>query len=293
MHESWIVVWTSNTHRGCADRALVLQSLGIPHEIVNDEHGCALVVPADHAVQAHDELDQYARENVAPPRPPPRPQIVYQDGIPGAIAYLLVIALVAWLAARGAFGFDWLAAGRVDGELIRQGEWWRTVTALTLHSGIRHLLGNAGFGLLFGILAGRLVGSGVAWAAILVASGFANAANTILLESTHRSIGASTAVFAALGLIAGYVWRAKLFVQDRWPYRVAPIVGGFALLAFTGTGDETTDIGAHLTGFLAGFAAGIVLTRLAATITDHRLQWAAGVSAITLLAGAWLIALPI
>jgi hypothetical protein len=38
-----------------------------------------------------------------------------------------------------------------------------------------------------------------------------------LLESTHRAVGASTAVFAALGLIAGYVWRGKLMRQDRWP----------------------------------------------------------------------------
>lgn len=291
--ENWIVVWTSNSRLGCSDRALVLQSLGIPHEVVTDDGGCALVVPADYAAEAQDELEQYARENVAPPRVAPRPQIVYRDGVPGAIAYLLTIGLVGWLAARGAFGFDWLGAGRVDGELIRQGEWWRTLTALTLHSGVRHLLGNAGFGLFFGILAGRLVGSGVAWAAILVASGFANAANTILLESTHRSIGASTAVFAALGLVAGYVWRAKLFAQDRWPYRVAPIVGGLALLAFTGTGDENTDIGAHLTGFVGGFAAGILLTRLSGKLDDRRLQWAAGVSAIALLTLAWLVALPI
>lgn len=293
MQENWIIIWTSANRRGCSDRALVLQSLDIPHEIVNADVGCALVVPAEFAAEAHNELDQYARENVPLPRAAPRPKIVYQDGTPGAIVYLLVIALVAWLAARGAFGFDWLAAGRVDGELIRQGEWWRTLTALTLHSGIRHLLGNAGFGLLFGILAGRLVGSGVAWAAILVASGFANAANTILLESAHRSIGASTAVFAALGLVAGYVWRAKLFAQDRWPYRVAPIVGGFALLAFTGTGDENTDIGAHLTGFVAGFAAGIILTRLSAALTSPRLQRTAGVSAVALLCLAWFIALPI
>lgn len=293
MLENWIVVWSSNHHRGCSDRALVLQSLGIPHEIVNDDGGCALVVPEDFAARAHDELEQYARENIKRVPAAPPPQVNYQDGIPGAIVYLLTIGLVGWLAARGAFGFDWLGAGRVDGELIRQGEWWRTLTALTLHSGVRHLLGNAGFGLLFGILAGRLVGPGVAWGAILIASGFANAANTILLESTHRSIGASTAVFAALGLVAGFVWRAKLFAQDRWPFRVAPIVGGFALLAFTGTGDQNTDIGAHLTGFVAGFAAGILLTRLSGKLENRRLQWSAGVSAVALLTLAWLIALPI
>ena len=79
-------------------------------------------------------------------------------------------------------------------------------------------------------MAGRLVGSGVTWFSVVVASAAANFLNTSLLESTHRAIGASTAVFAALGLVSGFAWRAKLMAQDRWPLRLGPIVGGIALL---------------------------------------------------------------
>lgn len=286
----WIVVYESADRQSCSDRSLVLFSLGIPSELAGDGYVCTLIVPADVAERAKYELYLYEQEN-RPARPAaPRIAVVYQNGIPGAICYLLIIGLFAWVSANAAFGLDWLGAGRVDGELIRQGEWWRTITALTLHSGLRHLLGNAGFGLLFGILAGRLAGPGVAWLTIVIASGFANAINTILLESTHRSIGASTAVFAALGLVAGYVWRGKLMSQERWPYRVGPVVGGIALLAFTGTGDANTDIGAHLMGFVCGFLSGIFLTGLTRLLPNRRLQIVCGLSAIGIVLSAWMVA---
>ena len=115
--------------------------------------------------------------------------------------------------------------------------------------------------------------------------------NTLVLESAHRSIGASTAVFAALGIVAGYVWRARLMSQERWVYRNGPIVGGLALLMYTGTGDENTDIGAHLFGFLCGFGGGMLLTLAKQRILEARWQWAGGFAAVVLVFAAWSIAL--
>ena len=76
----------------------------------------------------------------------------------------------------------------------------------------------------------RMLGPGVAWLAVLLAAALGNTANTLLLDSTHRSIGASTAVFATLGILAGYVWRGQLMAQDRWSTRYGPIIGGLARL---------------------------------------------------------------
>lgn len=276
--------------RDCSDRALVLHSLEIPYQILEEAGGSAVVVPAEFAERARYEIWQYDQEN-RQPRPRPRAVVdEYHNGLPGVIAYVCIICLVGWLAGEAAFEQDWLSAGRVDGAGIRAGAWWRTLTALTLHSGIGHLLGNLVFGVLFGLLAGRLLGSGIAWLGILLASGAGNALNTVLLESTHRSIGASTAVFAALGLLAGFVWRARLMAQDRWPYRLGPIIGGVALLAYTGTGDAETDIGAHLSGFVCGFAAGISLTFLTKYLANVRLQLICGAAALTLILTAWVTA---
>jgi membrane associated rhomboid family serine protease len=146
------------------------------------------------------------------------------------------------------------------------------------------------FGVFFGLFAGRLLGSGIAWLAILLTAASGNALNMLLLESTHRSIGASTAVFAALGIVAGFVWRGELMAQDRSPYRVGPIVGGLALLMYTGTGDANTDIGAHLMGFLCGCAGGILLIRFRDELDNPRRQVIAAAMTIALLIGSWFIA---
>ena len=286
------VVYESTNRQSCSDRALVLASVQIPYQLMDDGMSCVLVVPAEYSPRAAEELRLYDDEN-PPVRPKPRKRIVYQDALPGVIGYVLVVCVVAWLAGYSFFGSNWFVAGRVDGTLIRDGEWWRTITALTLHSGVRHLLGNLVFGVFFGIFAGRLLGSGVAWLAVLVAAALGNTANTLLLDSTHRSIGASTAVFATLGILAGYVWRGQLMAQDRWSTRFGPIIGGLALLMFTGTGDENTDIGAHLLGFVCGFATGMLLTVIGKMPAPPRTQRAAGGIALGLIAISWLIALQV
>lgn len=284
------VVYESTNRRSCSDRALVLAAAHIPFQLIDDGVSCALVVPAEHSARAAEELRLYEEEN-PPVRPRVRKKIVYQDALPGVIGYVLIVCAVAGLAGYSMFGSNWFAAGRVDGNLIRDGEWWRTITALTLHSGVRHLLGNLVFGVFFGIFAGRLLGSGVAWLAIVISAALGNTANTLLLDSTHRSLGASTAVFAALGLLAGYVWRGQLMAQDRWSTRYGPVIGGLALLMFTGTGDENTDIGAHLLGFVCGFGTGMLLTVIGKMPAPARTQRVAGAMALGLVAIAWLVAL--
>jgi len=251
---------------------------------------CALIVPAEYSAQAMDQLIQYDDEN--PPVVVRKIAAVqYQNAAPGLIGYVLIICGIALLAGFSVSNSEWITAGRVDGVLIRAGEWWRTITALTLHSGPRHILGNLVFGAMFGLFACRLLGSGVAWLAIVLAAAMGNVLNTLLLDSAHRSVGASTAVFAALGLVAGYVWRGKLMAQDRWPYRVGPIVGGFALLMYTGTGGENTDVGAHLMGFLCGLGAGILLSPVRNLLVSAKLQAVSGFVAIVIICGAWIAAL--
>ena len=284
------VVYESRNRAACADRSLVLAAASIPHQVVHEPGSSMIVVPASWSAQAAEEIALYDDAN--PPVVPKPPKTVrYQNAMPGIVAYIAIVFGVAWMAGESALGENWYRAGRVDGELIRAGEWWRSITALTLHSGLRHIAGNVVFGTLFGLFAGRILGSGVAWFSIVVAGAMGNMLNTFLLAAEHRSIGASTAVFAALGIVAGYVWRAKLMSQERWVYRNGPIVGALALLMYTGTGDENTDIGAHLFGFLSGFGAGILLTLAKDRILDTRWQILGGFGAGLLVVVAWSIAL--
>ena len=292
MNEDLRVVFESRNRQSCADRALVLSSLQIPHQLIDDGGSCAVLVPAEVSAQAAKELRLYEEEN-PPPQITPARVIESHDPLPGLIGYVLTVCLVAGMAGYSFFAENWVAAGRVDGELIRQGEIWRLVTALTLHADVKHLLGNLVFGVFFGIFAGRLLGPGIAWLAIVLAAAAGNAVNVLLLEASHRAIGASTAVFAALGIVAGFVWRGKLMRQDGWSNRYGPIVGGLALLMYTGTGGPNTDIGAHLLGFVCGFAAGMLLVHYAAVLSARLSQGTAGVIAAGLVILSWIVALSV
>ena len=290
--EDWAIVHHGRNRQECSDKALVLHSLSIPCNILSTENErYALAVPSSYAEKARFEIWEYEQENKPAKFVSTTIKPDYERAIPGVIGYILVVVAIAWASGASVFGSDWLAAGRIDGSLIREGEWWRVFTALTLHGSLKHLLGNIVFGALFGLLAGGLLGPGIAWLGIVIAAAAANTVNVFLLDATHRSIGASTAVFAALGMLSGFVWRAKLMAQERWAWRLGPIVGGLALLAYTGTGDENTDVGAHLVGFVCGFGSGIIMSAWSGIRVQWKWQIAAGIVTLAILADAWLIAL--
>lgn len=294
MQQEWSVVFEASNQLACSDRALVLQSLGIPQQTIVDANGrFMLAVPGEYSERAKFELWEYERENQPAELPAEKIKPDYGRAFPGVTVYLLFVVTLGWLSGQGTFGLDWYGAGRVDGSLIRDGDWWRIFTALSLHGGIKHILGNIVFGILFGLLAGGLLGSGLAWFGIVIAGGLGNLLNVFLLDAAHRSIGASTAVFAALGIVSGFVWRARLMAQDRWAWRLGPIVGGIALLAYTGTGsiEENTDTGAHVAGFACGFLTGMLFTRFKTLQLSAAAQWLFGALASALMITSWAIAL--
>ena len=282
--EIWIPVGQSADERGCTELALVLEARGIPWRHDRGVEQWLLSVRAADAAAAARELNAYRRENarVAQTQPP----TVVGGGWFGVVSFVAVLLLVAVFAHELAFGVDWLAVGRMDSERLLAGEAWRALTALTLHADTLHLLGNVAFGALFTYLVGRYLGGGVGWIAILASGTLGNALNGWLSGSDHRAIGASTAVFGALGLLSAYTWQRGFPRGTTRRSRLAPVVAGIALLAFTGTAGENTDIGAHLLGFVVGFFIGFGAAR-SALPTAPRVQIAAGVAAWLLVASAW------
>jgi membrane associated rhomboid family serine protease len=275
----------------CADWALVLDSVGIPYERRTTVEGSSLwVLPTDHA-RAAFELQYYLRENRRPPAAPlvwpNHPHALY-----GVYGYALILIAVTLAAVLHLGGRNWHAAGVLDAGFLERGEAWRVLTALTLHADLPHLLSNLAFGALFGYPAARLFGPGIAWLLILLGGGMAYGADAMLHPPNHQLLGASTAVFTALGLVAAYGWRRHLRNWSPWMRRSAPLIGGIALLAFTGTGGESTDLLAHLAGFVVGTGMGALCARLPMPPPGQNgLQWAAGLTATALLAAAWGLAL--
>ena len=143
---------------------------------------------------------------------------------------------------------------------------------------------------MFGLLAGQLLGPGIAWASVLAAAAAANLLNAFIQPVTHSSVGASTAVFATLGLLSAYAWRKRAGQGDRWAYRWAPLVAGVILLGFTGAGGERTDVLAHLTGFAMGALAGVAHASWRSP-RGAVAQVAAGLLSLALVGVAWVLAL--
>jgi membrane associated rhomboid family serine protease len=289
--ESWVTVATALDERRAAELALVLTARGIAHQRLHGVSGWELWVPTESAELAASELTQYRVENS---RAVGQRRLEEFDGSwPGVATYAAVLLFVFVALHQSLLDLDWLAAGRSHAARVVAGEWWRVVTALTVHVDLDHLAGNLAFGAFFGYFVGRYLGRGVGWLAILAAGAAANALNALVQMPEHRSIGASTAVFAALGLLTAFTWRRGFLRETPWRGRIAPIVAGIGLLAFTGTAGENTDLLAHLFGFVAGFVGGVVLARWAHLewLQRRRVQsLCAGIAALTVL-GAWVWAL--
>ena len=282
-------IYRSPWRPACEERAFVLHAVGVESQVLYDDQAWHLAVAAGEATNAAAHLQRYEHEN------PPRRRFIRPEGTHpaawiGAVGYALVLLGVAFLAGRKAFGANWLEAGVVDTAAVRAGEWWRVVTALTLHFDVGHLLANLGLGTVFVLFAGQLLGPGVATAGVLAAAAGANLLNVFVQPADHLSAGASTTVFATLGLLAAYAWRRRANDGERWAYRWAPLGAGVFLLAFTGAGGEHTDVLAHLSGFLMGALTGVLLAAHPQP-AGRPIQRLCGVLALASVAFAWSLAL--
>jgi rhomboid protease GluP len=279
------------TQSACREAGLVLEAKSVPYDLVELDGSWVLLVAPATSLIARDELIRYAAERSIV-RDSPATVIPFAGASTGAAIYALVLLLTAYCAGTQMFGIDWLASGALDARAGGGGEWWRAITALTLHLDQAHLLSNLLFGVGVGILAGRVFGPGVAWASILGAGALSDYLDMLIAPSTHRAVGASTAVFAALGLLSGFAWRQRLALRERFRYRWAPLFAGVCLLAFLGAGDQHVDVLGHALGFMTGTAVGWIYAHAGALQNrSSGLQAGMGAAALGVIAAAWAIAI--
>lgn len=148
--------------------------------------------------------------------------------------------------------------------LIGHGDWWRPFTALFLHADAPHLIGNLLSGLFFGTLVARSIGPWRGWALILACGTLGNLITSLVTwPESFTSIGASTAVFGALGILSGlgFSFMLRVHMKLPWAKTAAPVLAGVILLGWLGGGSETgnTDVLGHVFGFGSGLTAGIVI----------------------------------
>jgi rhomboid protease GluP len=288
--DAWVEVRRFAARADAEQHALVLAAVGIGCRLVARDSVIALSVALPDAARAREELACYTRENRRSRSSTPLRALL--EGLDGALAYCAVLFFLHGASRRQAFSQDWLSAGAAQSGLIVDGEWWRTLTALGLHADLGHLASNLAFGSMLGLLLSQLLGAGFAWLTILLAGALGNALNALFHPAMHSAIGASTAVFAALGMLAALTWRHR---APLWPHglrRWLPLAAGVMLLAYLGVGGERTDIGGHLAGFATGAAAGVGLAYVGQRVPQApRTQRVFGGIALAVFAFAWLLAL--
>jgi membrane associated rhomboid family serine protease len=286
-----VEVYRSLSRRDCEDRAFMLGAVGIAGAIELHEEHFALEVAAADAQRALHHLRQYEAENRPPGPAPPAPPLHPYAWV-GCAGYAAWLIGVAYAISNGMVRLDAFQTGELHAARVQSGQWWRAWTALTLHVSGLHLAANLTAGIWFGYLAGRQLGVGFAWLLIVTGGGLANLVEGLLAPPWHRSVGASTAVFTALGLMAAYTWRERLRLPQSWVQRWGPLVAGIVLLGLLGTAGKHTDVMAHLLGFGIGLLFGALAALPAVARRLHELrQWPAGAAAIAIIAAAWALAL--
>lgn len=283
-------VYRSAQLSDCDQRAFILKAVGIVYLIERHEEFFSIVVPQHLATTALEHLRQYEKESI--PAPPPPEIRLHGNAWIGSVVYAFVVIAVAYCAGANVGGFDWLDAGALTRAAFYGDEWWRPVTALTLHVDVAHLIGNLVFGIPYGFFASQLLGAGRAWLSIIAAAAFANLIDGALMQENQASIGASTAVFAMLGLVATYSWLKVPARSNHWAHRWAPVIAAVALLAFTGVGGEHTDVAAHVAGFACGALLSLVQSRFRVGERHARaLQFIFASAVCIVIIAAWLAAL--
>ena len=245
------------SYRQRRDWRLVLSACGIPHRLAQFNGREYLYVPPLLEGRARAELTGFDAERRRPPAPEPPSYPHWR--LAGAFLLPLLVwhgMRVGWWPAPGQLPPPrlWLAAGALDTLQVRlHGEWYRVLTALTLHADAAHLCGNLAFGAIFLALLARAAGLGRALWLTILGGGLGNALAVLLRREPVESIGFSTALFACVGALSGLMAMRGAGRREM----VLPVAAGAGLLAMLGTEGERTDYLAHVAGLAAGLALGM------------------------------------
>jgi len=269
----------------------VVAAMEAPHWVLRREQEFALCVEPASAAEVAEELERFEAERTDSPAPAAAETTAGFSTISLFVCGWILGGLYAVEVAGPQW---WTERGTASSRAIMGGEWWRTFTALTLHADLGHLGANLAAGLVYAAFLLPILGSGWTWLFIVLAGAAGNWLNAWgHRDVEHLSIGASTAVFAALGILvaAQCAMRTLALRQVRAREFLLPVGAGLGLLAYLGVGDQQTDYMAHFFGLLAGapFGAAGVWLRLG-TRTPRWAQAVLAWSAAGLMALCWRLA---
>jgi membrane associated rhomboid family serine protease len=283
-------IGTTRYLREAEEWALVLAAAEIPHRLEATGAGWTVFVPAVDALRAQAALADSADEvSGGPPVaivPPTSASVSWAIGVAAGAG------LLAFFAVTGPADSDvpWFARGAASASRIAAGEWWRAATALTLHVDARHVASNAVATAVSLTAVVHRLGPGLGLGLTVLAGAGANLLAALQAGSHHEAVGASTATFGAIGILAGLQLLPRSSARGTRARPWMVVVAAILLLAMLGAGQGSDVLGHALglgCGMALGLASGVMLRRPLGSVT----QWALVATTGVAIVGCWLLAL--
>jgi membrane associated rhomboid family serine protease len=249
---------------------LVLDAYGIPYSTVKSGSGWKILVDETIHDRALSLIEQYLKENQNNSPLDAQETETHQRTYSGIWVSLILMACSIAINMSGSVDKIVREYGASAYDILN-GEIYRTVTALMLHASYPHLAGNMVGIAIFGTAVCNITGTGVGWLMILLTGILGNLANAALFRYGHISIGASTSVFGAVGILAAYQLSRKMKIAGQRMKAWLPLAGGLALLGLLGS-SKHSDLTAHLFGFIAGIFLGLIYEMYLSYLLEKRHQ---------------------
>lgn len=290
------------------DCSLVLSSQGIKHWMEFDGGEWSLAVDEREGPLASGLIDTWRTENVGFQDAPLEKADL--DLLVSPLLFLAVPVAAYFLVESG----SWVAylhnRGIADSGRILAGEWWRCFTAATLHADDGHFLSNLVSGYFILNLLNHRLGIGTLMLLATLGAGIDNFLVALVSGPEHRSLGYSSVVFCALGLLAAAetlgLARRRLEHRDRfraqgarddadgafWNVRLrrlSPLISALFVAVLVGLG-ENVDVKAHFYGFGIGAALGLATWFQPATWKRPAMQAIFTLTSYGIFAFAWFLA---
>lgn len=266
---------------------LVLSSDGIAHRSRRTQGGWDIWVKDTDYEKAVDTIAAYVDENQNL-RPDVEPLYHGEFKRTFTGVWVSMILLLFYVAtALGDKSEFFIKAYGSSASHILNGELFRSVTALMIHASTQHILGNIVGVSLFATSVCSIMGLGVGWFMILVTGMAGNLINALLRTGGHISVGASTSIFGAIGILSAYQFFKKFRAPGQRIKAFLPLCGGLALLGILGSGKHS-DLMAHLFGFLSGIIAGSITSIFVKPANSGSYQIRLIILVIFIITASWM-----
>jgi len=238
----------------------------LPYWMLEYDNAFYLCAEATELEAIQQQLARYREENKSwPPQATPFPP---DQNAAWLVPFGYCVALVLIYMTQQKSPNVLEDKGAMQSTHFLAGQGWRAITALTLHGNLAHLMANLLALFCFGLLVNRTFRAGIGWCCMLLSGALGNTLTAALYATPHRSLGASTAIFGAIGMLIGHAMASKFATNPARSFRhqFVPLLAGLFLLASLGSGGAQTDVLAHVFGFIAGVFIGGTWTWLSPSL---------------------------